>query len=181
MNIKDMVVVEGSFLYKILAEKFIWSVFVLGLILYIISYLLADYTWRSEGFFGQYLCEIKLDEYYKSNLVLDGQMRSYIYLSNLFLFIAPIVLTPFLFKEKFRDTSISVSEKWVILKLIVYMFILGVVFWLLSYVAPFTKVASMAIFANKITYILMNSLAAVGVLLMQYGIFCFSKFLIISR
>lgn len=176
-----MIVAEDSYLYRTLADKFIFNMFLVAVGLYVLSYFLADFNWPCDGQITQHLCGIKLEEYQKSSLDLDRQMSAYIYLSNFLLFIAPILLIPFLFKEKFRTLSLSSREKMELLKLVIYTLVIGVIFWFLAYVAPFTQIASAVIFNNKITYILINSLAVIGVLLMQYFFFCMARTLVVSK
>ncbi|MCP3908455.1 MAG: hypothetical protein GY712_10620 [Oceanicoccus sp.] len=98
MNLKD-IVEENGVLYRILAKHLIASVFTLTAFFYLLSFLFANNEWLCEGELTSFICGDKIEQFQRSSLELDGQMRAFIVFSNIFLIVGPVVLVPFLVRE----------------------------------------------------------------------------------
>ena len=85
------IVEEKTWVYRLFCQHFYIPIAAFTLFFYSSAYGLSLLNLDFSGEFYHFLCDKKLSEFKESNLILTDQIRSFILISNLCVFIGPLV------------------------------------------------------------------------------------------
>jgi len=169
---------KKSITYKLLFDHIYLSTIGLFFFFYVVSYLVSLSGLDYQGYFYETLIGEKINEFEKSNLPFTDHIRAFIFISNLFIFVGPLLLLRTLknqpIKKSFPDRDHR-KKMWQVLVIISVMIIL---FAFCIYITPFSEnLWGYFFYYNHYIYFLSTSFIFACIFCYQFCIYCYIKVL----
>ena len=138
MKIKE-ILKEKNLVYTLFFDHLYVPVILFALFFYCSSYLLGLSGFNCQDFLYDFLCKRKFEEFQKSNLDLTAQIEAFIAISNLFVFIGPVLFLKLISGYEVKKIKLDSETKKNMIKTSLGCFFFILLFLFCIYVTPFSE------------------------------------------
>ena len=170
------IVEEKTWVYRLFCHHIYIPIAAFTLFFYFSAYGLSLFNLDFSGAFYHFLFGKKLSEFKESTLLLTEQVKSFILISNLCVFIGPLVFLKIIAKFKIKKVSLTKEIKINILKnscgIILFIFL----FVLVIYMTPYSEnIWGDFFFYNEFMYYFAASSFFSVIFFSEFIAFCYLK------